>query len=147
MTTGILHIDMGMALGQHEIKYIIEHTGKGYVSLTADMPFLAKLKKPGLKEIEVKPDKETFDKIKKVNELLEVYQQLVQFKHNMPLVIADKPTFELNKIREISKDFNLSIFSNFFSAKAGLDISETFQFLANLTLALQVEKTRNGNLW
>lgn len=148
MTTGILHIDMGLALGKHDIKYIVEHTGKGYVSFTADMPFLSKIKKDGfIQQITIKPNSNTFNKISKINELLNLYQKLIEFKRYLPLLISDRPTLELNKLKEISADLNLSIFSNFFTAKASVDIDEVQQFLNALTLALQVEKSRSGDFW
>lgn len=149
MATGVLNIDMGLALGKHSINYTIEHTGKGYVSFIADMPFVAKIRKnePTFEQLEIRPEKSTTNKITQVKEFLDNYKKLLELKQNIPLVIAEKPTFEINKLKDVKNDLKLSIFSKFFNARAAVEIPEVQKMLNDLENALDVEKARSGDLW
>lgn len=143
----MINIDLGFALGKHSIKYTLEATGKGYVSLIADIPFLAKIKKdePTFKELNVKPELTTFKSIEKAFDMFSAYERLAMLRDSMGLVINDKPIFELNKLKGINQDFKFSAFSHFFNAKVGIDITEVRKVLGELENALKLEKVRCGD--
>lgn len=142
MATGTLNIDLGFALGKHLVKYSLNHTGKGYVSVIANMPFLSAIKESTSQEIVIRPCPENFQKIEQIMYVLGAYEKLLQFQQKFGLVINDRPTFDLGKIKEIVKNQNLKIFSRFFSVKAGVETAEIRAFLEQMQLALKVEKNR-----
>lgn len=140
MVSSVVNVDLGFALGKHKVKYTLEHTGKGYVTLILDVPPY------GFKETQIKPNENNFNKIKQINEILDAYQKLVAIKKDFPIMVLDNPTFDLNRIKSITKDDSLGIFSKFFNVKAGFDIAEIRQLIQSLTTALKIEKSSGGFL-
>lgn len=142
MAAGVLNIDLGFALGKKEVKYSLGHTGKGYVSLIASMPFLGKVGDPTCQEVQIKATKENFNLLERVRFGLEMYEKLLRIKEQTGLFIPDNPTIDLQKLR-INKAFQLSVFTSFFNAKAGVKIDEAKKLLDEITTALSVEDLRS----
>lgn len=147
MASGVVNVNLGFSLGGgQEVKYSLNHTGKGYVSVIANIPYLAKLKEATSQELPIRPTAENFESIKKLIEAIGFYEHLLAAKNSYGLVVNDEPTFDLTKIKELSKSKNINVFNRFFAAKASISIADARRMLQELLTALRVETTRSGNL-